>query len=129
MIPSRPCAKFCNLSPSDKTYQSVATIVKPYRPYDKAIEQLKAAVMPVFAGFKTAVQSNLILKSLDTPRKINFFTCQGIGNFSRAPRKLRLKILVKEKRSHWRNAGKALDESNSSKIINSAQMLLETMVP
>ena len=112
---------------SDKTYQSVATIIDHIVRYDKANpEQLEAAVMRFSQALKPL--SNLTDSEIVDMKNQLFLHAKES------------EILAERLETSAKNPGegekvalaqlleKALDESNSSKIINSAQMLLETMV-
>lgn len=112
---------------SDKTYQSVATIIDHIVRYDKGNpEQLEAAVLRFSQALKPL--SNL------TDSDIVEMKNQLFRHAKEA------EILAERLESSSRNPGEgekvalaqlleqALDENNSSKIINSAHSLLETMV-
>lgn len=112
---------------SDKTYQSVATIIDHIVRYDKGNpEQLEASVLRFSQALKPL--SNL------TDSEIVEMKNQLFRHAKEA------EILSERLESSSRNPGEgekvalaqlleqALDEKNSNKIINSAQNLLETMV-
>ena len=112
---------------SDKTYQSVATIIDHIVRYDKGNpEQLEASVLRFSQALKPL--SNL------TDSEIVEMKNQLFRHAKEA------EILSERLESSSRNPGEgekvalaqlleqALDEKNSNKIINSAQSLLETMV-
>ena len=112
---------------SDKTYQSVATIIDHIVRYDKGNpEQLEAAVLRFSQALKPL--SNLTDSDIVDMKNQLFLHAKEA------------EILSERLESSSRNPGEgekvalaqlleqALDEKNSSKIINSAQNLLETMV-
>lgn len=112
---------------SDKTYQSVATIIDHIVRYDKGNpEQLEAAVLRFSQALKPL--SNLTDSDIVDMKNQLFLHAKEA------------EILFERLESSSRNPGEgekvalaqlleqALDEKNSSKIINSAQNLLETMV-
>jgi len=112
---------------SDKTYQSVATIIDHIVRYDKANpEQLEAAVMRFSQALKpltNLTDSDIVdmKNQLFLHAKEAEILADRLNNASKAPgegEKVALAHLLEQ----------ALDENNSSKIINSAQNLLETMV-
>lgn len=112
---------------SDKTYQSVATIIDHIVRYDKANpEQLEAAVMRFSQALKpltNLTDSDIVdmKNQLFLHAKEAEILADRLSNASKTPgegEKVALAHLLEQ----------ALDENNSSKIINSAQTLLETMV-
>lgn len=112
---------------SDKTYQSVATIIDHIVRYDKANpEQLEAAVMRFSQALKpltNLTDSDIVdmKNQLFLHAKEAEILADRLNNASKTPgegEKVALAHLLEQ----------ALDENNSSKIINSAQTLLETMV-
>ncbi len=112
---------------SDKTYQSVATIIDHIVRYDKGNpEQLEAAVLRFSQALKPL--SNLTDSEIVDMKNQLFLhakeaeiLAERLESSSRSPGegdKVALAQLLEQ----------ALDENNSNKIINSAQNLLETMV-
>jgi hypothetical protein len=112
---------------SDKTYQSVATIIDHIVRYDKGNpEQLEAAVLRFSQALKPL--SNLTDSEIVDMKNQLFLHAKEA------------EILAERLESSSRNPGEgekvalaqlleqALDEKNSNKIINSAQNLLETLV-
>lgn len=112
---------------SDKTYQSVATIIDHIVRYDKGNpEQLEAAVLRFSQALKplsNLTDSDIVEMNNQLFRhaKEAEILAERLEYSSKNPgegEKVALAQLLEQ----------ALDENNSSKIINSAQNLLETMV-
>ncbi|MBC3797049.1 hypothetical protein [Acetobacterium tundrae] len=112
---------------SDKTYQSISTIIDHIVRYDKGDpEQLEASVLKFAQALKPL--SNLTDTEIVDMKKQLFFHAKEaeilsdrINSTTQDPQdrdKVELAHLIE----------KALDDSNSTKIINSAQNLLETII-
>lgn len=112
---------------SDKTYQSVATIIDHIVRYDKGNpEQLEAAVLRFSQALKplsSLTDSEIVemKNQLFLHAKEAEILAERLGSSTKNPgegEKVAMAQLLEQ----------ALDEKNSTKIINSAQNLLETLV-
>lgn len=112
---------------SDKTYQSVATIIDHIVRYDKGnSEQLEAAVLRFSQALKPL--SNLTDTEIVDMKNQLFLHAKEAEILSDRLNSSSNSSIDGDKVDLARLLEKALSDSNSSKIINSAQTLLDTMV-